>query len=1057
MKNIITYFIKYPIASNVLLVVLLLFGYFGLGNLRRTFFPETESNIVAIQALYPGASPAEIEEGIILKIEDNLDGLDGIDRITSVSSENIGTVTIEVNTDYKTDVILQDIKNEVARINSFPDGMEPVSVYIMEIPQLAINFALTAVDSNQLSLKELKQVARNVEEDLIQLPAVSKVELEGFPEEEIEVIINDVQLHKYQLGISEISTAIKRNNLEISGGVIKTDQEQILVRGKNKKYFGKELENIVVKVLGGGQVIYLKDIATVNDSWIDSPVRSEFNNKMAVVVNVQYTIHEDMVDIVDAVNEYVANFNESNSSLQAEIINDRSKILKERINLLTENGLLGFVLVVIILSMFLHPRLASWVALGIPISFAGMFIVASFYGISINVISLFGMIIVVGILVDDAIVISENIYQHYEKGKHPVQAAIDGTMEVFPAVFSAILTTVVAFSIFFFIDGRMGDFFVEMGFVVIFTLIFSLVEGVIILPTHVAHSKALTRKKKDGLANKIIQFFTGILDYVKTKWYEPILNFTLKYPVIAVAITLGSLAVTFSAVPAGLVKVTFFPSIKGDNLKVHLEMQAGTREYITEDRIDFVQEKVWEVNEELKEKGGEEVIQAIEKTMTEQANVAKLRVLLTPSEERTLTSDQITELILEKTGPISDANKYTIQDASPFGRAVSIAFYSKDNNELEIIKNSVLSELKQMKTLTNIEASDQKGMQELNLQLKDKAFGLGVTYAEVLSEVRKAFFGEEAQRLQRGLDEVKVWVRFDKANRSSIADLENMTIRLKGKQYLVKDLVDIKQERGVVKIEHLDGKKTIKIEADLLNEKKTSAGEVIGKIENEILPEILSLHPTVNYSVEGQSREVGKTQRSVKKVGPVVLILIFIIVVLTFRSFSQAAAVFVMVPFGFVGVAWGHFIHDHQISLFSMFGMIALIGVMINDALVFITSFNINMKNGMKFKEALKTTGLSRFRPIVLTSLTTIAGLMPLIFEKSMQAQFLIPMAIAIAYGLIMATVLTLLFLPAVLQLFNWLRWNIIWLRTGKVKGREEIEPALREDVELIVDSKTQN
>ena len=1045
MRKILTYFIKYPIASNVLLVVILLFGYFGLKNLRRTFFPERASNLVSIQAVYPGASPSEIEEGIVLKIEDNLDGLTGIDRITSVSKENLGSITIEVNTDYKTDIILQDIKNEVARINSFPDGMEPPSIYILEPPQSAISFAL----SGELDLKSLKRIARKVEDDLMQMSEISKVQLSGFPQEEIEIKVRNSDLQKYQVTLSQIAGAVRQNNLELSGGIIKTGKEQILLRAKHKAYEGEELENIVVKVLPGGQSVRIKDIATVNDGWEDLPIKKEFNKVSAVVVDVQYTIHEDMLNIVNAVNQYLEEFNESNEVVKAELILDRSKILKERISLLTENGVLGFVLVVIILTMFLHPRLAGWVALGIPISFGGMFIVGALYGISINVISLFGMIIVVGILVDDAIVVAENIYQHYEKGKTPVQAAIDGTMEVFPAVFSAVLTTIIAFSIFFFIDGVMGDFFVEMGFVVIFTLLFSLIEGISILPSHVAHSKALTRTNKVTWVSRFIGFFTRILDYMKKRWYQPVLDFTLHYPVVVIAIVVGSMAVSISAMKAGLVQTTFFPSLKGDNLKVYLELQPGTSESITEHWIDKVAADIESINEEWEEKNGETFVTGVEKTLNGYSNVAELRVLLTPSEERTVTSDELTEKILKQVGTIPGQEKFTIRDASPFGRAISIAFFSKDNDELEVIKEEVLAVFNGLGTLTNIESSDQKGMQELNITLKEKAYALGLNYYEVVSEIRKAFFGEEAQRLQRGLDEVKVWVRFDQENRRSINDLENMHLTLRGKRYLVKDLVNISQGRGVVKIEHLDGKKTIKVEADLLNEKKTSAGAVIGQLESTILPELLAKHPSVNYSVEGQSREVGKTQASVKNVGPVILILILIVVILTFRSFSQAAAVFLLIPFGLIGVVWGHFIHDHQISLFSMFGMIALVGVMINDALVFITAFNVNMKNGMQFKDAIRETGLSRFRPIILTSLTTIAGLMPLIFEKSMQAQFLIPMAISIAYGLIVATVLTLVMLPAVLQLLNWLKWVVIWLKSGEIKSREEIEPAVREEVEL--------
>ncbi len=1042
MRKIIAYFIKYPIAGNILMILLILMGWVGMKSLRTTFFPETESKFIRVSAIYPGASPAEIEEGIILKIEDKLEGLNGIERITSASKENYGYATVEVNSNYNTDIVIQEIKNAVDGINTFPSGMEPASVSKFERPQHAISVAI----SGNVLLKDLKNVAREWESILQEDSIISQVELEGFPDEEIEIQVDNDLLKKYGLTIEQVANSIKRDNIQITGGELKTAEENILIRARNKKYYGEEFEQIVVKAMLNGNIVRLKDVAVVRDGWVDEPSERYVNGKKAIIVNVLYTIHEDLKSIVDKVKKRQLEFNQKHPSLETRIIRDSSKVLVERIDLLVNNGLLGFLMVFTLLSMFLHPRLAIWVAMAIPIAFGGMFILAGGAGISINVISLFGMIIVIGILVDDGIVIAENIYQHWERGKEPVQAAIDGTLEVLPAVFSAILTTVIAFSLFFVIDGIMGDFFVEMGFVVVATLIISLVEGALILPAHVAHSKALSKDGRKGFWLNIINWFTRCLNYIKTKCYEPLLNFSFKQIPFIFISTIGVLVIGIFFIVFGYVKVSMFPPIFADSFTINLEMAAGTNQKITENYIDEIQEVVWGFNDSL-EQQNQRVITAVTKGLGKGSNRGSLTIMLTPSEERTINSSQITTAILKKVGQIPNAEKLTAKAGMPFGRPISVAIYSSENDVLDEFKERLLRGMRDMGTLKNIESSDQKGMLELNIELKDKAYALGLSYAEIVNEIRSGFYGYEVQRLQRGLDEVKVWVRYAKETRQSIGDFENKTIRLKGGEYLIKDLVHISQVRGVVKYEHLDGKRMVKIEADLMDPENSSQSELLSYVNKNLVDSLLLEYPQVKKSIEGQAREFAKVGFSVQKRGWIILLFMFVTVVLTFRSFTQAIAVFATSVFGFSGVVFGHFIHDFQLSMFSFFGMIALVGIMVNDALVLISGLNINLKRGMRYKDALRKAALSRFRPIVLTSVTTIAGLAPLIFEKSMQAQFLIPMAIAIAYGLLVATFLTLVFLPVTLYSLNFVKVIIHWLVTGKVlkNSSEQLEASVKE------------
>mgnify|MGYP001164110185 CR=1 FL=1 len=1042
MKKLITYFIKYPIAGNILMILLIVMGWVGMKSLRTTFFPETDSKKIRISAIYSGASPTEIEEGIILKIEDKLEGLNGVERITSASKENYGYATVEVNSNYDTDAIIQDVKNAVDGINNFPPGMEPVSISKLEVPQHAISVAL----SGNVTLKELKDVARDWEKTLQEDPLISQVELEGFPDEEIEIQVDDNLLKKYGLTIQEVANSVKKDNIEVTGGELKTATENVLLRVRNKKYRGEDFERIIVKVMPNGNIVRLKDIASVRDGWIDQPAERFVNDKNAVLVNVLYTIHEDLKSIVERVVELQGDFNRKYPSFETRVTKDSSKILVERIDLLVNNGLLGFLMVFILLSMFLHPRLAIWVAMAIPVSFGGMFILAGGAGISINVISLFGMIIVIGILVDDGIVIAENIYQHWERGKEPIQAAIDGTLEVLPAVFSAILTTVIAFSLFFVIDGIMGDFFVEMGFVVVATLVFSLVEGALILPAHVAHSKALSKKSRKGFWLRVIGWFTKVLDYIKIRCYKPILNFSFNQIPLIVTSTVGLLIVGVFLIVFGYIKVSMFPPIFADSFTINLEMAAGTNEKLTESYIDQIQEIVWSYNDSLSSEG-EPVVEAVTKGLGIGSNRASLTVMLTRSEERNLTSSQITTQILNKVGSIPNAEKLTAKAGMPFGRPISIAIYSSDNAILDEFKEKLLKGMRDMGTLKNIESSDQKGMLELNIELKDKAYALGLTYAEIINEIRSGFYGYEVQRLQRGLDEVKVWVRYSNHAKKSIGDFENKVVRLRGGEYLIKDIVKITQTRGVSKYEHLDGKRMVKIEADLMDPENSSQSELLSYVNNDLVGALLLEYPQVKKSVEGQAREFSKVGVSVQKRGWIILLFMFVTVVLTFRSFSQAIAVFTTSLFGFSGVVIGHLIHDYQLSMFSFFGMIALVGIMVNDGLVLISALNINLKKGMSYKDALKKAAISRFRPIILTSVTTVAGLAPLIFEKSMQAQFIIPMAIAIAYGLLAATFLTLIFLPITLYSLNFVKVIYHWLLTGDVfKGKsEKLEASVKE------------
>lgn len=1045
MRKLIAYFIKYPVSVNTLLAIITVFGFIAYTKLTASFFPLVESRIINVQLVYPGASPEEIEEGVVGIIEEKLQGVSGIERVTSKSKENSGLVTVEVEKGYNTSTALDDVQNAVNGINNFPTDLEKPIVFLRENTFFTINYAITG---DNISLHALKDYARQVEKDLLSHDGISKVKLQGFPEEEIEVSFDDDALRRHNLTIEEAGLLLRSSNIDITGGSVKTSKEELLVRSRNKGYYAKEVEDLVIKSSENGNLLRLKDIAKVTDKWAEDPNRIYINGKPGVEVLVESTDREDLLKNAVYVNEYFTEFAKRNPQLTATLIKDQSETLNERKQLLFENGAIGVFLVLLLLSMFLNIRIAFWVAMGLPVSFLGMFILALWAGVTINVISLFGMIVVIGILVDDGIVISENIYWHFEKGKSAIRAAIDGTMEVLPAVFSAIITTMVAFSFFFLVDGRAGDFFSELSFVVIATLFVSMIEALIILPAHLAHSKALHSSEKTS--KSWLERFTDKAMYImRDRIYAPVLRFCLNHKIFAFLFPVGLLIVTIGAIKGGYIKFTFFPNLERNEIPVVLNLPPGTNENLTNAELEKIEQGIWRVNDRIKKEDpdGKNIVVNIERKVGPATNEGEVKAILIGSEFRNYSSDELSGMFRDEVGPIENADKLTYGTASAFGKPVSVTFLGSDPLELELAKNELKREMQAIPELKDVVESVQQGRREIDIQLTDKAYSLGFTEAQVMAQVRRGYFGYEAQRLQRGKDEVKVWVRYNEDQRSSIQQLEDMRIRsVSGQLIPLKELATMKIERGVVDIDHLDGEKQITIEAEL-SSKMVSAPVVISQIKANIIPNILAKYSSITPLFEGQNREAAKTQASSKFALPFVLISILAIITFTFRSIAQALIILVLlVPFSLIGVAWGHFIHGQQMSILSFLGVVALIGIIVNDSLVLVGKMNSFLKEGYSFKDAVYQAGYVRFRAIFLTSMTTIAGLAPLIMEKSFQAQFLIPMAISVAYGIGIATMLTLILLPVFLSAWNNIKRSLGWVwNAGEMPSAESVEPAVKE------------
>jgi multidrug efflux pump subunit AcrB len=648
------------------------FGLISLSQLRYSFFPEINPDMIVIQVAYPGASPDEVAEGVVLKIEENLDGLQGVDRVTSVSRENSGMVMVEITKGSDLDKVLADVKNAVDRINSFPDDAEKPVIY----EQKFMMRSLSVILFGETDLYNLKYIAERFRDDLLATDEISQVEIEGLPNLELSIEISEADLRRYYLTFDEIAAAVRTANINISGGKLDTDDEEILIRAWGRDYYARELSDIIVRGNPDGSVIYLKDVASIKEQWEDIPSKRYYNGRNALVLNLDQSEEEDIIAIAEKTREMIAEFNANHNTVQAMVLDDRTVPLRERLQLLIKNGIIGLTLVIMALGFFLNLRLSFWVAVSIPFSFAGMFIVANLWGITINAISLFGMIIVVGILVDDAIVVAENVYAKFEQGIPIYKAAVDGAMEVLAPVTTSVLTTVIAFLPFFFIDGRVGKIIWHIALVVIASLLFSLVEAFLILPSHLAHSKGFRAKGKISDLRKNID---GYIRFLIHKIYAPVLKTTLKYKWITMVMPVALVMMTVGLLGGGFIGATFFPIIDGDTMPINLSLVSGRQEADTDTVLARIEQVCWQVNEELKEEreDGLNVIEGIKRDLGDNdfgesgSHAGRLTLQLLEGETRQMETYLIANRIREALGPVPEAENINFGRAGHFGKAIS--------------------------------------------------------------------------------------------------------------------------------------------------------------------------------------------------------------------------------------------------------------------------------------------------------------------------------------------------------------------------------------------------
>ncbi|AXJ00709.1 Multidrug efflux pump subunit AcrB [Cyclonatronum proteinivorum] len=1038
MRELISYFISYKSVVNFTLVLIVIMGALFFSNLRYSFFPAEDVSFINIDITWVGASPSEIEEAAVAKIEDNLRGVSGIERFTSVSQNSFASIEVELQERVNADNVLLDIQNAVDQITTFPTTMEDPVVYKVEVLTDAMTIAL----SGSQPLEVIKDLAREIESDLLNQPGISKVTLEGYPDEEIEVTVREETLRAFGLTLGEVSRAIAQGNIELFGGTIRTGREEIQLIADSRVFFAQDMRNLVIRATPDGAQVLLGDIATVENRFEESPTRRFLNGMPAVSIRVDNTSDEDILETVEFLRTYLADFNENREDVRATIINDRADALEERIQILADNAWQGALLVVIVLGIFLNFRLALWVSLQIPVALLGMIIFAGIWGVTVNQLSMFGVILVLGILVDYGVVVSENIYQHFERGKDAINAAIDGTMELVAPLMLSFTTTVAAFSLFFFIDGRLGEFFSDISFVVIASNIVALLVGFFLLPALIANSKSL---RKANVPNRFEKGFDRMFKAILTKFYAPSLRFGLRFPFVVILTVVGLFIVTIGGFRSGTITGTFFPNIEFDELSVSLRLPAGASDLVTEEILIEIEEAIARVDERLTDQaGGTSPIRYVQRIVGPQPNTGRIQVTLTKPEERDVLAFFIAGEIRDEVGDVPEAENLSFGAGAAFGQPISISMIHRfdDLEELREVKELLVSRLDAEDTIIDVVDNDQIGQREFNLRLKPLAELLGFTLQDITTQVREAFFGIEAQSLQRGDEEVKVWVRYDEATRSAPANLEGMRILgPDGGTFFLRDLAEIEERETVVLINRRDARREISVEADVAS-LDIPVPAVLGMIRSRILPEIQEQYPFVEFTFEGQARQSADTTDSAAKAGPIILLIMLFMILLNGRSISQTVVTIAILPFIIIGVAWGHVVSGIPLSIFSFLGMIALIGILLNNMFVLLSSFNENLKAGRGFVSSLYRAALSRFKPIMLTAITTAAGLTPLLLGTSIGAQFLKPTAVTVFYGLLFGTFLTLALAPCLMVLANHVKRFGLYPFRRRLVSKEEVETA---------------
>jgi multidrug efflux pump subunit AcrB len=1056
MKALMTAFAKNTVFANIVLVLIFLAGAMAARSMIRENFPEFSLDMITISVAYPGADPEEVEEGISRKIEEAIEGLEGIKMYTTTSAENNASAVIEVRKGYNISDVLDRVRSKVDSISTFPiDAEKPI---ITELTLKDPVFLLYL--SGNMSEKLLKEWVESLKDEIQQLPNISQVETFGVRDYEIGIEISEERLREYGLTFNQVSEAIRQSNLNLAGGVIRTRGEEIRVRTMGRKYTGEQLASIVVKATPEGHMITLDRVAQIRDDFMEDPMRAEVNGEPSVLLIISKTPEEDALAISRSMTQFVQKKQqELPPGANLKILYDNTDMLRDRINLLVKNGAIGLSLVFVLLWLFMDIRLSFWAGMGIPVSIAGALMIIWAMGETLNMISLFGLIMVLGIVVDDAIVVGESIFARRQMGVPPLKAAVEGVCEVGMPVVCAVITTIIAFTPLAFVGGIMGKFIAILPTVVIACLAISLVECLILLPAHLSNLPDPNLQKTRNspffrATNTLHRWAQDSMEWFINRIYRPLLSRALQWRYISFSTAIAILMLTLGLVLGGLLKFEVFPEVDGFVINANVEFPNGTPQEITEKAVNQIDTALQRLAEKTMTLSNDPLIESrlsfVGLTFGQfpeyGPHVGGVQGILLDSAKRGIHSKDLMVAWEKEIGPIPGIKSLTIEgmQQGPPGAPIEVWLQGHDMDHILAAADDLMEQLRKYDGVYQIRSDFSPGKNELRLSLKPEAKGLGLTVEDLARQVYAGYFGEEAVRLQRGRDDIRVRVRYSSDERESLGKLEQVRIRtFHGHEVPLFSVADYHYSPGYSTITRTDGMRRVAVSANV-DTNKANANEIFEELNRDFFHQLERRYAGLHVSLQGEQKKMRESFDSLYIGFPLAILGIFIIIATIFRSYAQPFVIMFTIPFGIIGGIIGHLVLGYDLSIMSIFGFVALSGVVVNDAIVLIERINENLAEKMPFSEAIIQGGIRRFRAVILTTLSTVGGLTPLIMETNFQARFLIPMALSLAAGVAFATVLTLVLIPSLLTILNDLRRVAVRIRTGLWATREDVEPSSR-------------
>ena len=1034
MTPIIRWFVENKVATNLLMMILVSGGLLALPQLYLEEFPEVKVAAVQIQVPYLGAAPQEVETAVCVRVEEALEGTEGVDTVRSTAAEGMCSIMAELVEGVDISKVANDIRSKVDAIDSFPAETErPITSEVTVVSKV-----IQIVVFGETSEEGLRSVTQKLRDDLAALPGVSQVEMSFGRDFEISVEVSEANLRQFDLTLEEIGRAISANSLDLPGGAIDTSQGEILVRTQGQAYRGQEFEDIIIRANPDGTRLTLAEVAEVKDGFVDADMAARFNGERAMALVISRVGTEDTIEIADAVKDYIAQVRPTlPEGLNIEVWKDESQDLTDRLDALVKNARSGLILVLIVLALFLQFRLALWVAAGIPIALLGTLAVFPGLGVAISTMSIMGFILVIGILVDDAIVVGERIFAHEEMGKPRLQAAIDGTNEVSTPVIFGVLTTMATFIPIMNIPGEIGGFFLVIGTVVVIALFFSIFESQLILPHHLAHRRVAHRKEGKNRWQRIQGALSDQLDLFASNTFAPWVAKAIEYRYTTLALGVAVLIIALGALLSGRILFQFFPSVDGSRIYASVVLPEGTPIETTARVVERMEDSAEQLRRELDAMTLVADQSSITKVYTAvgtllpkgsvefgtpvKTNIAEVAVQLNiPSDYEGTPVSIFANRWRELTGPIPDAVevKFTATSFS-IGAAIDIELFGTDFEELKSVADELKTALAGYPGVVDISDSFRSGKQEVKLSLKPEARYYGISLKHLGSQVRHAFYGYEAQRIQRGKDDIRVMVRYPEDERDAFGSIESMFITTPdGAEVPFSSVANIEIGEGFTTISRIDGQRVINVTAEVMRDKITPE-QVLSGVFGKSLPEITRRHPGVSYSLAGEAEDRAESMSSLGAYALLALLVIYALLAVPLQSYLQPLVIMSVIPFGAIGAIFGHFVMGADLTFLSVLGIVALSGVVVNSSLVLVDYVNRQRAAGTDLHSALVSAGVVRFRPILLTSLTTFIGLLPMVFDKNTATLIFVPLAISLAFGVLVGTVITLFLVPSLYHILE--------------------------------------